>query len=196
MADAKLTHSDLIRNPIKHKPTGKELRQLFRYDDETGRLYWRERTGHSREVQIFNTQFAGKEAGWIFKPIRGTDPYRQVCIRHNNKNVHYRAHHIIWAMHHDRWPRIVDHDNGDTLDNKIGNLREATQGQNNANAKRHKNNTSGYKGVFYNKWNKTWCASTGIDGKCIRKNFKTIEEAIEFRKKIAKKMHGDFYREE
>jgi len=50
----------------------------------------------------------------------------------------------------------VDHENHDTLDNRDGNLRPATPGQNGANQGRHINNTSGYKGV-----SKAWAELEG-----------------------------------
>jgi hypothetical protein len=45
----------------------------------------------------------------------------------------------------------VDHANGDTLDNRARNLRLATSAQNAWNRDKYKNNTTGYKGVTYDK---------------------------------------------
>lgn len=48
----------------------------------------------------------------------------------------------------------ADHINGNGLDNRLINLREATPGQNRMNSRRNTNNTSGYKGVsrFGSRW--------------------------------------------
>lgn len=44
---------------------------------------------------------------------------------------------------------LVDHKNGDTLDNRRCNLRLCTTSQNGANRGKSKNNTSGFKGVYF-----------------------------------------------
>ena len=59
----------------------------------------------------------------------------------------------------------VDHIDGDTLNNRGCNLREATQAQNMANRGKQMNNTSGYKGVYLDKRRGTWCAKLEYHGK-------------------------------
>jgi hypothetical protein len=59
----------------------------------------------------------------------------------------------------------VDHINGNSLDNRRCNLRVATQSQNNKNASKRKDNTSGFKGVSYHKKCKQWVAYINCDGK-------------------------------
>lgn len=61
------------------------------------------------------------------------------------------------------WP-LVDHINGDGLDNRRANLRPATPSQNSANRGPASNNTSGYKGVSLYRRTGRWRASVGIDG--------------------------------
>ncbi len=59
----------------------------------------------------------------------------------------------------------VDHINGDTLDNRDCNLRLATRKQNGRNRRRNRNNTSGYKGVYWHKANGKWAAQIVVNGK-------------------------------
>jgi hypothetical protein len=53
----------------------------------------------------------------------------------------------------------VDHINRKTLDNRVENLRKATSSQNQANAGLSRNNTSGYRGVAWDKKSGKWRAS-------------------------------------
>jgi len=58
-----------------------------------------------------------------------------------------------------------DHINRNKLDNRRENLRVATNSQNTANASRSKSNTSGYKGVTWDKNRGKWIAQIKVDGK-------------------------------
>jgi AP2 domain/HNH endonuclease len=59
----------------------------------------------------------------------------------------------------------VDHINGVTLDNRRKNLRLCEPWQNAHNAAMNKNNTSGYRGVSWNKTSKKWVANIRYNGK-------------------------------
>lgn len=60
---------------------------------------------------------------------------------------------------------MVDHINGDTLDNRKCNLRLATNRQNQQNRKSARGSFSQYKGVHWHKGNKRWQAQIAINGK-------------------------------
>jgi hypothetical protein len=59
---------------------------------------------------------------------------------------------------------VVDHRNGDRLNNRKSNLRACTVKQNNMNAPMSKRNTSGYRGVTFSKRTKKWRAMISLDG--------------------------------
>lgn len=60
---------------------------------------------------------------------------------------------------------LVDHANGDGLDNRRSNLRPATQDQNLANKRLYRNNTSGFKGVTWHAATSSWRARITVDGR-------------------------------
>ena len=62
----------------------------------------------------------------------------------DRSNVAYLMHRLIMRT---KDGEVIDHINGDGLDNRKENLRFATHSQNLANTGRSKVNTSGYKGV-------------------------------------------------
>lgn len=53
---------------------------------------------------------------------------------------------------------VTDHINGDKLDNRRTNLRACTHAQNKWNQGRNSNNTSGFRGVYFDKSSKKWVA--------------------------------------
>jgi hypothetical protein len=59
----------------------------------------------------------------------------------------------------------LDHENGDTLDNRRENIRVCTRSQNNWNSRIGVSNTSGFKGVYWHKGHRKWGASIGLNGR-------------------------------
>lgn len=179
----------------KHLPDIETLRQLFRYEPETGKLYWKERTpemcSHAkyprRSSSYFNSRFAGKEAGFV-------DSNGYISIELFG---HYAAGHLIcYYIFHGYLPsNEIDHINGNGIDNRILNLREATDSQQQINKNILKLNTSGCKGVYkYGKSGK-WRARIYLNNKAYNFGcFDTIEEAIDARKKAEIEYHGDYAR--
>jgi len=88
----------------------------------------------------------------------------------------------------------TDHINRNKLDNRRENLRFATRSQNNANQRINSYNTSGYKGVSWNKSLKLWMAYIKVNGKRYVKYSKNKEEAAKKYNEMAKEYFGEFAR--
>ena len=90
----------------------------------------------------------------------------------------------------------VDHKDGNTFDCRRGNLRLATRSQNRTNAKMRTDNTTGYRGVFWEKDREKWTAKIAVNGSIQRRigSFDTAEEAAVAYDAEAKKLHGEFAR--
>lgn len=63
----------------------------------------------------------------------------------------YLIHRLIWKWIYNEEPNIIDHINGDKLDNRLVNLRDVDRGINARNRSKQANNTSGFTGVVWNK---------------------------------------------
>lgn len=87
----------------------------------------------------------------------------------------------------------IDHINRNRLDNRMSNLRACTTMQNNMNRGRFKSNTSGYKGVTFDKSKGKYKASIGLGYKRIHIGYYcTAEEAGEAYKRRANELYGEY----
>ncbi|MGN6768265.1 MAG: HNH endonuclease [Rhizobiaceae bacterium] len=174
----------------KPLPSPEVLRQLLRYEPETGKLFWRKRKVElfpsDRACNSWNARYAGQEA--LFKIEEYG--YRRGMIF---GRMHL-AHRVIWAMHNDRWPAAqVDHVNGDRLDNKIENLREATPQENSCNRRSHRNGTSRFLGVYHHKVTGKWAATIASKGNVLHLGlFSSEREAAIAYDTAARDKHGAF----
>jgi hypothetical protein len=106
-----------------------------------------------------------------------------------------KAHRVIWFMHHKTLPDLVDHENTITSDNAIGNLRDATEGQNRANSNKHIDNTSGAKGVYWDKRTESWLVQCCVNYKThYAGRFKNRDEAIAEATALREQLHKEFAR--
>jgi hypothetical protein len=152
------------------------LRQIFSCDPDRGLLIWEKDSSR---------RGAGRVAG-----CKSKDGY--IVVGHNGRQ--YRAHRIIWALHHGEWPAgDLDHINCDKADNRIDNLRvcDDTQNQHNVPARV---GSSKHKGVDLHKG--LWRARIrpGDGTRLDLGYFKTEEEAAEAYRKAAIFHHGEFAR--
>jgi len=137
------------------------LKSLLSYEPDTGLIRW---------IAKGKGRIKKKEAGTLLH-----SGYMGICIG----TKRWQAHRIAWALYYGEWPKDqVDHINGVKTDNRICNLREATNSQNGKNLGLSKANTSGVKGVAYEKYTKRWKATIRVNGKSISiGRFDNIEDA-------------------
>jgi hypothetical protein len=91
--------------------------------------------------------------------------------------------------------KVVDHINGDKLDNRRSNLRQATHAENMRNRKMQVNNKSGFRGVHQKKKDGLWYAQIKVNG--IQKflgSFKNPLDASVAYEKESQKEYGEFRR--
>lgn len=174
-------------------PTPEQLRELLRYEPDTGKFYWRARPldmfSSSRICNAWNAKHCGKEAlivenqGYRKGRIFGTD---------------YMAHRVAWAIYHGSWPKAhIDHADGIRSNNRIINLRDATRSQNLSNRGAQSNNKSGHKGVHWCNRSKKWIAKLMSDGVAIYiGSYECPEIAAAAYACAAGKHHGEFARTE
>lgn len=163
------------------------LRNLLEYNSHTGSLFWKKRPDN----KTFNKRFSQKEAGTIAVFPKTNSTYRLVTIY---KKTYY-AHHIIFAIVNDFYPSdvnmLIDHEDGDSLNNRLSNLRLATNRQNLFNRKLNKNNKSGKRGIFFNKRTNKYIAFLSHT---YLGSFNSLEEGAIKRESMAKYCYKEFYR--
>jgi hypothetical protein len=95
------------------------LERLFTFDIEGGRIFW-------KTPPYNHPRLLGKEAGSA-RPTHNKKRYWVIKI---NKKAWKRGH-LIFFMASGRWPKpCIDHIDGNSLNDKISNLRKATIMQN------------------------------------------------------------------
>lgn len=158
--------------------TQARLREVLGYDPATGIFTWRVNTGRKKLV--------GAQAG---------------CRTHGYVRIHidgrrYYAHRLAWFYVHGRWPsKFIDHRHGSRHGDHLGNLREATPSQNQANRPIQSNNSSGAKGVTFAHDHKKWMASIMVDRRRrFLGYFDTVEEAAAAYKAAAETAFGEYAR--
>jgi hypothetical protein len=167
----------LVSKPKDSNLTAARLRELLHYDHETGLFRYRS----SRKGIKFGQSVGHNDNGYI-----------RIKVDH----CRHAAHRLAWLYVHGEWPNgLVDHANGNSLDNRICNLRVATDAQSAANTGKKSGNKSGVKGVNWKKQQGKWCARITLDYKRTHLGyFDTLDEAREAYEAAAIKHHGEFAR--
>lgn len=157
-------------------------RARLSYCPMSGRLFWKRRDDARPQ---WNSRLAGKVAGTNIG-----NGYLGIKI----DGKRHLAHRLAWLIVTGEMPNNeMDHVNGDRADNRIGNLRIATRGQNQRNRSVQKNNAIGVKGVR--------CVGGRFVAECMVNRqshhigtYSTVEEAADAYNKFAAVAHGMFHR--
>jgi hypothetical protein len=140
---------------------------------------------------IINARFYDKFSKFKYCAQQTRYPGKFYIVRRNNGKFVFLHREILEMSADDK--RFVDHINGNTLDNRVENLRFASPSQNGMNAKLSKANTSGFKGVTFNKRKEKWMAQIRFDGKNqFLGYFYTPEEAHTAYCEAATRLCGEF----
>jgi len=154
--------------------TQEEAVRLFEYRD--GSLYRKVTTNYNAK--------AGDLVGVVQK-------HGYLRVRACSKQ--YLVHRLIFLIHHGYMPETLDHIDGDPTNNRIENLREATQQQNCYNRRVRKDNKAGTTNVYWKKQIQKWCVNLSINGK--NKHFgyfKDLELAELIATEARDKYRGEF----
>ena len=134
------------------QPDQTELRRLFDYAPQSGTV--------TRKVCTCPRHVIGEVVGHA-----SGNGYLQTTVGGKKEYVH----RLIWCWLYGDWPtKAIDHINRKRSDNRKYNLRLATRAQNAQNATMSRRNTSGFRGVSWDKRNRTWVATIRANGKNIR----------------------------
>lgn len=162
-------------------PSYDRVAQLLTYDPLTGLFAYKvPRPGPGPKP---GAPYAGSQGG------RG---HRQIRI----DGQPYYAHRLAWLLHYGAWPVLsIDHIDGNPSNNKIANLREASQDLNVRNQCRRSDNSSGFKGVAWHKQARKWRAYISVNGRQFSLGLHdTAKAAAETRRKKGELFHGEFFR--
>jgi len=121
--------------------------------------------------------------------------YYYIDLCKNSKRKRFLFHRLIYQVYN---PNIditnleIDHIDNNQLNNNIENLRHCNRSENICNTKVHKNNLLGIKNIYLTPCD-TYSVKIEKNKKTYNKNFKTLEEAIEYRDNKLIELHNEFH---
>ena len=152
------------------------LASLFSYDPESGLI-----------TRLVTQNYLGVAGQTLDSPQNAG--YLQVSL----KGKRMLAHRLAYFLHTGETPQEIDHVDHDRQNNKFENLRAATSSLNKCNAPMRVTNSSGFKGVWYDKSRNRYTAQFQYQGVNRRLGrFKTAEAAARAYDKAAVETVGEF----
>lgn len=164
--------------------TAEYLRERLDYNPETGIFVWK---AHPN-FPTTQVRLVGTRAGSV-----NNEGYRQIRVNGGR----WEEHRLAWLYIHGEMPDnlCIDHINMDRGDNRISNLRLATNGENNQNRAPQSNNKLGVKNVSAQTISGNFAVSFHLKGERLYfGTYKTLEEAAAVANRERKRLHGEFAR--
>ncbi len=179
--------------------TDKEIIEILDRLDEMAMIYgfelWRKICGYDNYSVSSKANVRNDKSGKILKPRKNGYGYLLVNLYNDGKMKTFLVHRLVAIafIPNPENKKCVDHIDTHPLNNNLINLRWATNQENCMNQSIACNNTSGTKGVVYDKTNKKWKAQISIDG--INKHiglYDNLEDAVKARQQKANETFGDY----
>lgn len=155
-------------------PSLERIKDAVDYEPETGVVTWKRPRG-----RVLPGTTAGTPDGGGYLMIR-------------IDKVGIRLHKLAWYYTYGEYPHFqIDHKDGDRTNNAIGNLRRASQSENNQNQRVGRGtNRNGYLGVYRRKDTGLYSAQIKLDGCNHRLGcFPTAEDARDAYLSAKKRLH-------
>lgn len=146
---------------------------------------------NGENIEINRTQIDLEDVDKCINYKWSLNKLNYVCCKHNKTTIF--LHRFLMDLSHEN-KETIDHIDRNKLNNRKSNLRYCNQSQNNTNTKIRKDNTSGFKGVYFNKEKQKWRAYIFINKKYKSLGyFDKLEDAVYIRNIFAQKQYKEFY---
>lgn len=143
---------------VKEIPDIQYFRECFDYCSTTGVLTWKFRPAWHfstlKGMAVANSKCAGKPAGCLDKG------YLKVRVAGQN----YFVHQVAFLLMNGFWAPLIDHIDGDTINNRPENIRQATPQENQRNSAHRESSGTPLTGVHWHEAIGRWVAHIRISG--------------------------------
>lgn len=161
-----------------------KLKDRITYNPASGEFTWNNTPAKSNYKK-----------GDLVKGTLNLQGYQCIGIDRKIYNAHSLAIYYMTGI----WPNfpasIVDHIDGNILNNRFDNLRLVTHSQNMMNTKVRSDNSTGVKGVYFNKARGYYVAQITVNKKKRSiGRYKDLEEAKVAISKAREELHGEYAR--
>lgn len=128
------------------------LKSILEYNQDTGEFFW-----------------INPKRSWVAPGTKAGSVEVKGYVVININGGLYKAHRLAWLYVYGEWPKNqLDHIDRNKQNNRIGNLRQATNGQNQQNTPKYRTKAlvkSKYKGVSWREQSKKWQVEIQVNKK-------------------------------